>query len=135
MSNDATTPAADAERVVDEFIALVVAKRLDDAFELVADDVEYDNVPMGKVFGPDGIRSVLGPMIDGIEEAEWVVHRQVARDGVVLNERTDRFRVGERWIELPVAGVFVVGGDGRISLWRDYFDAGQLNEQLAAVLG
>jgi limonene-1,2-epoxide hydrolase len=34
-----------------------------------------------------------------------------------------------------VAGVFVVGGDGRISLWRDYFDAGQLNEQLAAVLG
>jgi len=40
---------------------------------------------------------------------------------VVLNERSDRFRSGDRWFELPVAGVFVVR-DGRIQLWRDYFD-------------
>ena len=44
-------------------------------------------------------------------------------DGAVFTERVDRFRAGDTWIELPVAGLFLVSG-GRITLWRDYFDWG-----------
>jgi len=51
----------------------------------------------------------------------------------VMNERSDRFRVGDAWIDLPVAGVFEVGGDGRITLWRDYFDLKMFTDQQAAV--
>jgi limonene-1,2-epoxide hydrolase len=49
------------------------------------------------------------------------VHRQVANGTTVLNERTDRFGKGGTWVSVAVAGVFEVR-DGRITLWRDYFD-------------
>ena len=39
----------------------------------------------------------------------------------MFTERVDRFRAGDTWLELPVCGVFEVR-DGRITLWRDYFD-------------
>jgi limonene-1,2-epoxide hydrolase len=122
------------EETVDRFIELICAKDIDGACELVDAACEYDNVPMGKQFGPEGIKALLGPMVDGLDEVEFVIHRQVAAGRLVLNERSDRFRIGEKWIDLPVAGVFEVGDDGLIVLWRDYFDATTFNEQLTALL-
>jgi limonene-1,2-epoxide hydrolase len=119
-----------AEEIVDEFIARITTLDFDGAFELVAADIEYDNVPIGKVSGPDGIRSVFAQLdAMGVDAMEWVVHRQVASDTTVLNERTDRFGVGGKWAGVDVAGVFVVS-DGVISLWRDYFD---MNAMTAAI--
>ena len=37
---------------------------------------------------------------------------------------------GGKHVELPVMGVFVVK-DGKISLWRDYFDLASYTSQLA----
>jgi limonene-1,2-epoxide hydrolase len=119
------------EETVDEFIKRVVAMDLDAATELVSDDVEYDNVPIGKNIGPEAMRTFLGGMVGGVDEVEFVVHRQVAAGSTVMNERVDRFRMGEKWIDLPVMGTFEVDGDGRISLWRDYFDMATFTDQLA----
>ncbi len=127
-----TAPHSSSD-VVDEFIRRICAKDLDGACELVTEDVEYDNVPMGKNTGPEGIKALLGPMIDGIDEVVFVVHRQMAAGTLVMNERSDRFRIGERWIDLPVMGVFLVI-DEKISLWRDYFDARDFETQLAAAM-
>jgi limonene-1,2-epoxide hydrolase len=118
-----------AEDIVNEFMERIVSMDLDGACELVADDVEYDNVPMGKVYGADGIKSVLGQMIGMLDEVDWVIHRQVASDSLVMNERTDRFGKGGKWMELPVAGVFEVR-DNKITLWRDYFDLTTMTNQL-----
>jgi limonene-1,2-epoxide hydrolase len=111
--------------LVTGFIGALEARELDAALGFVADDVVYDNVPMGPVTGPDGIRAALTPFLSGCDEVEWVVHHQVESGdlhaGTVMNERTDRFRTGTRWAEVPVAGLFVVRA-GRIILWRDYFD-------------
>ena len=120
------------EEIVNEFMARVVRMDLDAACELVSDDVEYDNVPIAKVVGPDGIKSVLGQMVGMVDEVDWVIHRQVAAGSLVLNERTDRFGKDGKWIELPVAGVFEVK-DGRITLWRDYFDMKMYSDQIAAL--
>ena len=122
------------EETVDEFIRLVVGMDLDGACGLVSDDVEYDNVPMGKNIGPDGIKAFLQPMVGSLDEVQFVVHRQTATGNIVMNERTDRFRLGDKWIDLPVAGVFEVDADGKISLWRDYFDMQTFNDQMAAAL-
>ncbi|MBV6509437.1 MAG: Epoxide hydrolase EphG [Acidimicrobiales bacterium] len=108
---------------------------LDGACELVTDDIEYDNVPLGKNYGPDGVKGLLGPMVDNLDEVDWVIHRQIADGSTVINERTDRFRMGGTWMELPVVGIFEVDGNGRISLWRDYFDMATFNEQLATLTG
>ena len=123
-----------AEEIVNEFVARIVRMDLDGACELVSDDVEYDNVPMGKVYGPDGIKSILGQMVGMLDEVDWVIHRQIASGSMVLNERTDRFGRDGKWIELPVAGVFEVR-DGRITLWRDYFDMTTMTNQLAELAG
>ena len=122
------------EETVDEFIHRLVTQNLDGACELVTDDLEYDNVPMGKNVGPEGLKTFLQPMVDGLDEVEFVVHRQTATGNVVMNERTDRFRLGENWLELPVAGIFELTGD-KISLWRDYFDMATFNDQMAKLAG
>ena len=118
-----------AATVVDEFIAAICAPDLEAALGLVTDDVVYDNVPIGSVEGPAGIRQVLGGFLASATGIDWVVHRQVADGGTVMNERTDRFEMGGSWHELPVMGVFEVV-DGRITLWRDYFDMAPLQALL-----
>ena len=122
------------EEIVNEFMARVVRMDLDAACELVSDDCEYDNVPISKVYGPDGIKGVLGQMVTALDEVDWVIHRQVAAGNLVMNERTDRFGMNGKWMDLPVAGVFEVT-DGRITLWRDYFDMNTFTEQLTALAG
>ena len=108
--------------VVSALIDACQARDLDAACALVTDDVVYDNVPIGVVHGPDGVRSVLsGGVMQAATEVEWVTHRQVADGSTVMNERTDRFLVDGRWVEIPIAAVFEVR-DGRVALWRDYFD-------------
>jgi limonene-1,2-epoxide hydrolase len=124
-----------AEEVVDEFIRRVTSNELDAATELVTDDVEYDNVPLAKNIGPEAMKTFLAGMMNGIDEVEFVIHHQVAQGNVVMNSRNDRFRLGDQWIDLPVAGVFEVDDQGLITLWRDYFDMATFTDQLTAVLG
>ena len=121
------------EEVVDEFIRRITSNEVPSALELVAPDVEYDNVPMGKNIGPDAMAEFLGGMANGVSEIEFVIHRQVVVGNTVMNERSDRFLIGETWLDLPVAGVFEVGDDGRITLWRDYFDMATYTNQLATL--
>lgn len=122
------------EETVDEFIRRIVGKDIDGGCALLSDDVEYDNVPMGKNIGPAAVKAFLDPMVGGVDEVQFVTHRQTATGSIVMNERTDRFRLGDKWIDLPVAGVFEVDADGKISLWRDYFDMQTFNDQMAAAL-
>lgn len=98
------------------------SRDLDAVCALVTDDIEYDNVPIGKVHGPDGVRTVLsGGVTQAATQVEWRVLAQVADGDTVMNERIDRFLVDGRWIEIPIAAIFRVR-DGRVCLWRDYFD-------------
>jgi limonene-1,2-epoxide hydrolase len=130
MSSDETTPA----EIVTSFIRAIEANDLDTAAALVSDDCEYDNVPMGKVFGPDGIRTALAPMLAACSTIDWVVHRQAAEGPLVFNERLDRFEMPFGWIEMPVTGVWEVH-DGKITLWRDYFDEATYRRQLPGSSG
>ncbi|MGZ4711969.1 MAG: limonene-1,2-epoxide hydrolase family protein [Acidimicrobiia bacterium] len=124
-----------AEDIVNTFMARITALDFDGAFGLVAADIEYDNVPIGKVEGPDGIRSVFAQLdAMGVDGMEWVVHRQVAGEVIVMNERTDKFRAHGKWAEVAVAGVFEVH-DGVITLWRDYFDMNAMTAAITELAG
>lgn len=114
------------------FIDAIERQDLDAALDLVAQDLEYENVPISVVRGKDNVRQALEPLLVGASEVQWQVLAQVASKGVVLNERLDRFRMGDHWIEVRVAGVFHVSDD-RISVWRDYFDLEQFTSQLPGV--
>lgn len=128
-------PMESPEQVVSEFIRRITGNDVVGALTMVSDDVEYDNVPIGKNIGPAAMQEFLNGMGTGVDEIEFVIHHQVTQGRIVMNARTDRFRIGERWLDLPVAGVFEVGGDGRITLWRDYFDMATFTDQLTDILG
>lgn len=112
------------------FIAAIERIDLEAALQLVAPNCEYDNVPMMKVHGPEEMRNILGPMFAGCTEIKWPVHREATSGNVVFNERTDRFKMAHGWLELPVTGVWEVV-DGKITLWRDYFDMGTYLKQMS----
>ncbi len=95
------------------------------------EDAVYHNIPAAPVVGPQAIAAVFQGFLAQVKPRGWEILRQVANGNLVMNERIDRFAVGERVIELPVAGAFEVRGD-RICAWRDYFD---MNTWLKAVAG
>ncbi|QMW21927.1 limonene-1,2-epoxide hydrolase family protein [Sandaracinobacteroides saxicola] len=117
-----------AQAVVEQFIGHINAMETDAALALLADDVVYDNVPMPTLHGREAARAFLAQL--PYDAAAWIVHAIAATGDTVLTERTDRFHVGSRWIEIRVMGAFVVR-EGRISHWRDYFDLQQFMAQLA----
>jgi limonene-1,2-epoxide hydrolase len=122
-----------ASDVVSSFLAAVVARDLDTAVTFLAVDVIYDNVPIGPVVGHEGVRGVLsGGTTEAADQIDWVIRYQVAQGNVVMNERIDRFHINGRWLEIPVAGVFVLQ-DSLISEWRDYFDPADFRRQREAV--
>jgi len=126
------TDSIDALATVNAFIAAIERQDVEAAVALLADDCEYDNVPMGAVHGPAAVRDILGPMLERCTEVDWPVARQAADGNLVFNERQDRFLMANGWVELPVAGVWEVV-DGRITLWRDYFDEATYRNQLAQI--
>ncbi len=107
--------------VAENFLDAFAAMDFDTALSFLADDVEYTNIPMGTVRGHGGVRQVLEPFFDPIRENVFEVLRRSATGSVVFVERIDRHRLDHGWRDLPVVGVFEVH-DGKITVWRDYFD-------------
>jgi limonene-1,2-epoxide hydrolase len=117
------------EAVVTAFIEAIERRDVPAAIALLADDCAYDNVPFGPVHGADTVAAILGPMLEGCSEVAWPVMRQSATGNVVFNERLDRFHMAHGWVEVPVNGVWEVH-NGKITLWRDYFDEATYRNQL-----
>jgi limonene-1,2-epoxide hydrolase len=95
-----------------------------------AADCVYHNMPIEPARGIEATRAMIQGFSSLATKVDWVLH-QIAESeaGVVLTERTDRFEIGGRWVELPVMGSFELRG-GKISAWRDYFDLAQFQRQL-----
>lgn len=127
--------AGTVDELIRTFIALLSARDIDSAARMVSADFEYDNVPMGKSFGPDGLRNTLSGFFAMLDDVDWQILRQTSSGdtshGTVLNERDDRVSMKGTWHSLPVAGVFEVR-DAKITLWRDYFDRPTLMEIMTA---
>jgi len=115
---------------VSDFVAAWRGNRLDELMAFIAPDCVYHNIPLPAVKGTEPIRAALHGFSSMASEVEWVLH-QIAETahGVVLTERTDRFKIGGKWVELPVMGTFELR-DGLITAWRDYFDLPQFTKQL-----
>lgn len=116
--------------VVRRFMKLMEPLDYDAALKLVADDCDYINPPpLGAVRGPAAVRAVLEPFFSPTIENEFRVLRAAVDGPVVFLERLDRHLFGDKWVELPVTGVFEVH-NGLITYWRDYFDAPTILSQL-----
>ena len=116
--------------IVEDFIAAFNANDLDKIMSFFAEDAIYHNMPMAPVEGLEAIRGVIQGFSALAVEIDWITHNIAeSADGSVLTERTDRFLIGEKWVELPVMETFVIR-DGKVAQWRDYFDMNQFTSQM-----
>ena len=120
---------------VRSFIAAWRRNELDEIMSFFAEDCVYHNIPIEPARGLEATRVMLKGFSSMATQVEWVLHQIAETEaGVVLTERTDRFEIGGRWIELPVMGSFELRG-GKITAWRDYFDLAQFQRQLPPAAG
>jgi limonene-1,2-epoxide hydrolase len=123
---------ADAKQVVRDFCA--AWERLDkqallDAF---TDDAVYHNMPMQPAVGKEAIGQLLTFILAQAGDGVVFEIKHIAADGnVVLTERVDTFTTGDKKITLEVMGAFELR-DGKIAVWRDYFDLATFQRQMAA---
>lgn len=116
--------------IVRDFMASMAKLDYETGMTFVSDDCEYLKVPMGAVYGPAGIRSVLEPFLAPTLENEWIIKTVVSEGSTVVMERLDRHRLAKGWAELPVTGIFDVN-NGKITSWRDYFDYATIERAFA----
>lgn len=115
--------------IVRRFMGAMERLDYDSALKLVSETCEYVNPPpLPLVHGPAGIRGLLEPFFAPTLENEFKVLRWAESGPQVFLERLDRHRLADKWVELPVTGVFEVH-DGKITFWRDYFDAATIMSQ------
>jgi len=112
----------DPAGTVHAFLNAVKAFDYDAAMTLIAETCDYENMPLGKVTGPAGVRGVLEPFFAPTLVNEFIILRELTDGNRVFLERLDRHQLATGWVELPVAGVFEVE-NGQITVWHDYFDA------------
>ncbi|MAZ88487.1 MAG: limonene-1,2-epoxide hydrolase [Cellvibrionaceae bacterium] len=94
------------------------ATRLADYF---TEDGIYHNMPAEPVQGREPIEQFIAGFMRGWTQTEWEIVNLAEQDEVVYCERLDRTQTQSGNVELPCIGVFYLK-DGKISLWRDYFD-------------
>jgi limonene-1,2-epoxide hydrolase len=127
-----TTATQSPLDIVRQFMKEMEQGRYDSAMKLIAEDCDYINPPpLGAVRGPAAVRGILEPFFAPTLENELVVLNEAVSGSVVFLERLDRHRLTDKWVELPVTGVFEVKA-GQITYWRDYFDAATLLSQWPA---
>ncbi|MEA2123993.1 MAG: limonene,2-epoxide hydrolase [Solirubrobacteraceae bacterium] len=118
VNGTATAPAA----VVRAFLEGLEAGDLDGALDLLADDAVWINVSLPTARGRKRIESLIRLGFGRLGMRFRVHFHHVATDvDVVLTERTDAIGIGPFEQRFWVTGRFEVR-DGKIVVWRDYFD-------------
>ncbi|MFC5728039.1 MULTISPECIES: limonene-1,2-epoxide hydrolase family protein [Nocardioides] len=107
--------------VVEAFLSRLEALDVEGALNLCSEDVYYQNVPLPGARGKEAVGKQLGTLArfgGGLR----VETRNIAANGpIVLTERVDTLTRGSFAMDFWVCGTFEVR-DGKIVLWRDYFD-------------
>lgn len=110
------------EAIVRRFCAAFARRDVEELLGFFADDAVYHNIPFPPAEGLDAIRATLEMYVPGSPTIEFEIRNLATVGDVVMTERIDRMTFGGRPVVLPVAGIFELA-DGRITAWRDYFDA------------
>jgi limonene-1,2-epoxide hydrolase len=111
------------EETIRDFIAAWSRLDPEELAGYFCEDGAYHNMPIGPVKGRKNVEEMIRGFISSWTETEWEILHLVARGEVVIAERVDRTKAGDKSVDLPCAGVFEME-EGKIKVWRDYFDLG-----------
>ena len=115
-----TETAVANTRTVESFLNALQDADYETADAALDDNLVYENVGLPTIHGRARAIKLFRQM-DGRAAFEVKIHRIAADGAAVLTERSDALIFGPLRLQFWVCGVFEVH-DGRITLWRDYFD-------------
>jgi limonene-1,2-epoxide hydrolase len=117
----ASSVTTDPIRVVETFFDALREEDFDAVDSLLDDDLVYQNVGLPTIRGRHRTVGLLRGLSRPNAGFDVKIHRIASEGTSVLTERTDVLIFGAFRAQFWVCGVFEVR-DGRITLWRDYFD-------------
>lgn len=123
----------DNARIIRDFIE--AWSRLD-ASELAGyftEDGTYHNIPSNPVSGRENVAQFIAGFTQSWESTDWEILNLFAEGDLVVAERVDRTVVNGRPVNLPALGIFEME-NGKIRVWRDYFNLPTYTEALTAAL-
>ena len=125
--------AANCEKIVNDFMAASSRMNIDGLLKYFAADAIWDNVPMNMpAKGHQAIRDLMLGFLKDASAFSVKVLRSAHEGNVVFNERIDTFKMKNgKQADVPVAGVFELDSEGKIKVWRDYFDLETFNKQIS----
>lgn len=109
------------ERIVRAFIADWSMLDAQTVVAYFTSDGVYHNMMLPPVAGHEQLLKFIGSFLEGWSETRWEVVNLLSRGDLVVAERVDHTRIGDKRVSLPCVGIFEMR-DGKISVWRDYFD-------------
>jgi len=113
----------DNEEIVRAFIEAWSRLDPDELCTYFTEDGVYHNMPTGPIRGRENVRKMIAGFIRPWTETQWDILNLVSAGDVVIAERLDRTKLGDKAVDLPCTGVFEME-NGKIKVWRDYFDLG-----------
>ena len=119
----------DNAHTVEVFLAALQDQDIDAAGAVLDEHLVYQNVGFPTIRGRARAMKLFRGM-EGRARFEVKTHRIAVNGSTVLTERTDALVFGRVRLQFWVCGVFEVK-DGRITLWRDYFDMFDFTKALA----
>lgn len=119
---------SDPVQVVRDFCAAWERRDQQQILDGFTDDAVYHNIPMQPAAGKEAIKGLLGMILGPASDVRFEIRNIAAAGDVVMTERVDTFKMGDKTVTLPVMGVFEVR-DGKIAAWRDYFDLATWTKQ------
>ncbi len=123
---------ANAEEVVNSLFAAWTKLDLDTIMSHFAEDGVWDNVPMSPAKGKAAIREMTNGFLKDSTAFNAKILRSQCVGNVVFNERVDTITMKSgKSAAIPVAGMFELDNNGKIKVWRDYFDLGTFTKQIS----
>jgi limonene-1,2-epoxide hydrolase len=131
--SEITQQQTDNAAIVRELFDRLVKGDIERAADLLDEDVEWENVSLPTVRGRERVGRAL-KLSTRLQNAglEIYFHAISVEGETVLSERTDVLTFGPMRWQFWVCGRFDIR-DGKIVLWRDYFDF--VNVTLALIRG
>ena len=121
------------EAIVRDFISAWQRLNPSELAGYFSEDGVYHNMPSAAVVGRDNIEQFIAGFISQWESTDWEVINLLADGDSVMVERLDKTVVAGSPVNLPCFGYFELS-DGKIKLWRDYFDLATYTTALTAAL-
>ena len=117
------------EEIIRDFISAWSRLDPEELVQYFSQDGTYHNMPIAPVSGHQNLKRFIGAFLKSWTSTEWDILNIVSKGDVVIAERLDRTKVGEKGVNLPCCGVFAME-NGKIKVWRDYFDMATFSNAL-----